>query len=214
MSFRFLLCCFFAFSSLQAHTTFQNAIEHVFTSMQHTRYEHKTAIDETNGIYHVDCSSFVGFLLQKSSLQAYTALSIDKGHARPRAQNFYDFFASLNENEQKEGWQGIKAMQSLQTFDIIAWKYDARLGKKDTGHMVIVYEKPIKEADGRYRVRVLDASKGTHANDSRAQKSEGGIGTGVMWFRVDEEGKPFGVYWSDRSKSMSRHQISMGRVLP
>ena len=212
--FKLWVSCLFLSGFLYANTAFQNAIEHVFTSMQHTRYEHKTAIDETNGIYHVDCSSFVGFLLQKSSLQAYTALSIDKGHLRPRAQNFYDFFASLNENEQKEGWQGIKTMQSLQIFDIIAWKYDARLGKKDTGHVVIVYEKPIKEADGRYKVRVLDASKGTHANDSRAQKSEGGIGEGVMWFRVDEEGRPFGVYWSDRSEGMSRHQISMARVLP
>lgn len=212
--FKFLVSCFALSGFLHANTALENTIEHVLTSMQHTRYEHKAFIDERSGVYHVDCSAFVGFLLQKVSPHAYNALKIDKGHTRPRAQNFYDFLAVLNEGEKKEGWQGIQRINALEKFDIIAWKYDPSLGKKDTGHVVIVYEKPIKEADGRYRVRVLDASKGTHANDSRAQKSEGGIGEGVMWFRVDEEGKPLGLYWSDRSKSMSRHQISMGRVLP
>lgn len=185
-------------------------------NVRQTQYNHKPFIDERKGIYVVDCSSFVGFLLQKVSVQSYQALSIDKGHTRPRAQNFYDFLVSLRAGENRKGWLGIKTMASVKKGDIIAWKYDKSLDKvdkKDTGHVVIVYETPKKEPDGRYKVVVLDASKGTHANDSRAGKKEGGIGVGTMWFKVDKEGKPVGLYWSERSHALSEHAMAMGRVV-
>lgn len=200
--------------SLCAEGSFSHTVQEVLSNIRQTRYEHKAFIDEAHGIYYVDCSSLVSFLLQKFSLQSYQALSIDKGHTRPRAHNFYDFFASLQEGVVTDGWQSVKTIDALERFDIIAWKYDVALGKKDTGHVVIVYDKPIKEVDGRYKIRVLDASKGIHANDTRAQQAQGGIGMGEMWFNVDEEGKPSGLYWSHKSVTMSRHKISMGRVLP
>lgn len=213
MWFRFLVVSLVLTASVYASASLADVAHETLLNVRQTRYNHKPFIDEGKGIYIVDCSSFVGFLLQKVSLQSYQALSIDKGHTRPRAQNFYDFLASLKAGETRKGWLGIKTMSSVQKWDIIAWKYAKNLDKKDTGHVVIVYETPKKEPDGRYKVVVLDASKGTHANDSRAQNKDGGIGIGTMWFKVDKEGKPIGLYWSERSHAISEHVMAMGRVV-
>lgn len=207
----FILCFSLFYAKAEERSLF--SVSQTFLStLKASRYEHKAFIDEENGVYALDCSSFVGLLLQKSSLQAYKALPIDAPHKRPRAKNFYAFFNALSEHEAKEGWIAIKHMNALQKGDIIAWAYDPSLGKKDTGHVVMVHEEPVKEEDGRYKVVVLDSSKGLHGNDSRVGKSEGGIGVGVMWFSVDTKETPIGLYWSDRSKSMSTHPIAMGRV--
>jgi len=186
----------------------QELLQHLTSS----RYEHKAVIDESRGTYALDCSLFIGHLIKKVSPKAYSALPIDAPHKRARAKNFYDFFTSLKASSHPN-WIPLFSMNSLEQGDIIAWKYDPNLGKKDTGHVVMVYEKPIKEADGRYKIVVLDSSKGTHAHDSRAQQKEGGIGTGTMWFHVDKDDKPIGLYWSDRSAKMSSHAIAMGRVV-
>lgn len=207
----FILCVSLVYAKAEERSLF-NVSQTFLSTLKASRYEHKAVIDEENGVYALDCSSFIGLLLQKSSLQAYKALPIDAPHKRPRAKNFYAFFNALSEHEAKKGWIAIKHMNTLRKGDIIAWAYDPALGKKDTGHVVMVHEVPVKEKDGRYKVMVLDSSKGIHANDTRVEKSEGGIGLGVMWFSVDSEETPIGLYWSDRSKFMSTHKISMARV--
>ena len=190
-----------------------DASQELLAHLTSSRYEHKLVIDESKGVYALDCSLFMGHLVKKVSPIAYSALPIDASHKRPRAKNFHDFFISLKETSHPH-WSRIFSISDLEKGDIIAWKYDPSLGKKDTGHVVMVYEKPIKEEDGRYKIVVLDSSKGTHANDSRAHQKEGGIGTGTMWFQVDKEGSPIGHYWSDRSSKMSHHVTAMGRVNP
>lgn len=189
-----------------------NASQELLKNLTYSRYEHKTIIDESKGTYVLDCSVLVGHLVQKISPLAYDALPMDAHHKRPRAKNFYDFFISLKEASHPH-WRRIASINALEKGDIIVWKYDQSLGKKDTGHIVMVYEKPIKESDGRYKIVVLDSSKGTHANDSRAGQKEGGIGIGTMWFQVDKDEIPIGLYWSDRSAKMSHYVIAMGRLI-
>ncbi len=186
--------------------------QHIYNTMQRSSYEHKRFVDETSGTYNVDCSSFIGFIIEKVSPKANAILPIDAPHKRALAKNFYEFLQGLSASEVKDGWMGIARMDELEKGDIIAWKYDPSLHKTDTGHVVMVYEKPILEADGRYKIRVMDSSKGKHANDSRDETSTG-IGIGTMWFRVDEHGVPNGLYWSDKSKKISEHAIAMGRVV-
>lgn len=177
---------------------------------QQSRYSHQTMIDEQKGIYNVDCSAFVGYILQKKAPLALEALPIDSGYKRVRAQNFYDYFKAL-EHTPSAHWIPIEAFSKLERGDVIVWKYDKALQKKDTGHIVIVSENPTREEQNLYRVRVIDASKGKHANDTRAENQDG-IGSGDMWFRVDEKDSPIGLYWSSKDKKEAKHAIAMGRV--
>lgn len=203
-----LLFCLTLFAQTQGIVEISKA---VFNNIQITRYNHKSHIDEAKGEYILDCSSFVVLLLKKVSPLALASLTIDKTHTHARAKNFYDFFHSLANKEQKGGWIGIKKMREVEAGDIIAWKYDPSLAKKDTGHVVVVLEKPVNEEDGLYRIKVMDASKGKHANDTRVRGTDG-VGMGEMWFRVDTSDKPIALHWSDKAKKPSYHAIAMGRV--
>ena len=84
--------------------------------------------------------------------------------------------------------------------------------KKDTGHVVIVSQKPVQEESHLFRIRVIDASKGKHANDTREEGIDG-IGSGDMWFSINDNGSPIGLYWSSKEKKESQYPIAMGRVL-
>jgi len=188
---------------------FQEA-QTILQTHQESHYDHKTVINESKGYYRVDCSSFVSYVLRKKAPLALALLPIDAKHTRSRAQNYYDYFKALE--SPNSHWMAIKTVAELERGDMIAWKYDPSLQKKDTGHVVIVSEKPVQEEAHLYRVRVMDASKGKHANDTRAEGSDG-IGSGDMWFRVDEKGFPIGLYWSSKAKKENQHPIAMGRVL-
>lgn len=199
-------------SLLNAQESLLGEAQDVWRKMKYSSYEHHAFIDESHGVYRVDCSSFLGFIVGKISAQAYASLPIDAPHRRPRAKNFYDYFHSLGAFEKRGGWMGIARVSDLEEGDIIAWKYDPAFGKTDTGHVVMVYETPVKEADGRYKIRVMDSSKGKHADDSR-QENQTGIGVGTMWFRVTSEDVPNGLYWSRKSPKISEHAIAMARVV-
>ena len=189
---------------------FQEA-QYILQTHQESHYDHKTVIDESKGYYRLDCSSFVCHILRKKAPLSLTMLPIDTHHMHARAQNFYDYFKQL-ESVPSAHWVAVKTLFDLERGDIIAWKYDPSFHKKDTGHVVIVAEKPIQEEPTLYRIRVIDASKGKHANDTRAKENDG-IGSGDMWFRVNEKGAPIGLYWSSKEKKESHHSIAMGRVL-
>ncbi len=185
----------------------------VLNNLHTSSYSYTFYIDETEGIYETTCSSFISFLVQKVSQEAFEPLPVDTKRKQPLARNYYVFFNALKEGKQEKYWRSVRYLKEVQVGDIIAWKYDPSLGKKDTGHVVMVYEKPIQEADGRYRIRVIDSSKGTHANDTRSAHPQGGIGTGEMWFVPDEKGEIKGFYWSNRSPKMSQHALAIGRII-
>ena len=204
------LCCVLLYSyGAVSDEVFQEA-QRILQTHQESHYDHKTLIDEVKGYYRVDCSSFVSYILHKKAPSALALLPIDAKHTRSRAQNYYDYFKGLE--TPNNHWMAIKTILELERGDIIAWKYDPSLQKKDTGHVVIVSQKPVLEEPYLYRIRVMDASKGKHANDTRAEGSDG-IGSGDMWFHVDKNGSPIGLYWSSKEKKESQHPIAMGRVL-
>ena len=210
----FSALCFVCLSltqSFASHEIYTEAAK-ILETMHETHYDHKMSIDEKQGSYSLDCSGFVSYILQKKAPLALSVLPIDKHYTRVRAQNFYDYFKRLQKESTFTYWIPIQSMRELQAGDILAWKYDPSLQKKDTGHVVIASEKPVLEEPNLYRIRVIDSSNGKHANDTRAKESNG-IGSGDMWFRVDENDYPIGIYWSSKDKKESQHPIAMGRVL-
>lgn len=207
-----IIFLFFCLTLLAENSRLFDTSKAVFDNVRITRYEHKKQIDEKQGIYIFDCSSFICFLLQKVSPEALAVLPIDKGHSHARAKNFYAFLILLQDKEVKSGWMRISSMDAIEVGDIIAWEFDASLGRNNTGHVVIVSHKPIKEENGIYRIAVMDSSNGKHAYDTRL-KGTSGLGEGVMWFRTDAQDRPIALHWSDKTKKPTIHAIAMGRVI-
>lgn len=208
----FCLCCLGITRSYGTGSdeVFQEA-NYLLQTHQESHYDHKTVIDEKRGYYRMDCSSLVCYVLSKRAPIALGMIPKDVHHSHARAQNFYDYFKTL-ETMPNAYWMAVRTVTELKRGDIIVWKYDPMLRKKDTGHIVIVAETPVQEEAYLYRIRVIDASRGQHAKDTRVAGKDG-IGSGDMWFRVDENNFPVGLYWSSKEKQEARHSIAMGRVL-
>ena len=187
--------------------------DYIFSTMKISAYSHHKNINRKDGIYIADCSTFVAYVVGRISPKALSSLSIDKHHRHPRAKNFYDTFVNLEKSNTQNAWVNIKSMAKVEPGDIIAWKFSPLLKRRNTGHVVIVYKKPVLEKDNLYRVVVLDSSRGRHANDTRIKGVRNGVGIGTMWFRVDKLGRPIGLYWSSTKKKESKYPIAIGRVV-
>ena len=181
--------------------------------MKISAYSHHKKINRKDGIYIADCSTFVAYIVGRISPEALSLLPVDKHHRHPRAKNFYDTFINLKKSDSQNVWVNIKNMAKVEPGDIIAWKYSLSLKRRNTGHVIIVYKKPILEKDNLYRVVVLDSSRGRHANDTRIKGVSNGVGIGTMWFRVDKLDRPIGLYWSSKKKKESKHVIAIGRII-
>ena len=185
----------------------------ILSNLRETRYDHRQAIDETRGIYRLDCSALACLILSSSAPESLAAVPVDPRHSHARAKNFCNTFLRAPTDRPRNGWLRVRRVIDARPGDFIAWKKDPMPPKGNTGHIVMVLERPVREADGTVRVRVLDASSGRHANDSR-KKGETGIGTGTLWFGVDGSGAPVSVYWSSRKRPPVRCPIAIGRPAP
>ncbi len=182
-------------------------------NLKSTKYSHKTTVNEEEGIYFLDCSSLACHILSKAAPASLESVPVDPRHSRARAKNFCDTFLHAPIGKARNGWLRITKAIDAEPGDFIAWKNDPIPPKGNTGHVVMVLEKPVLESDGTIRVMVLDASSGRHANDTR-KKGEDGVGSGTIWFKVDESGAPIAVHWSSRERPPVPHPIGIGRATP
>jgi hypothetical protein len=174
-----------------------------------TRYSHKTLIDRTRGICEVDCSGFVVALLRQTSRGHLRQIATT--HKRPLAEDFYQAFAPAS-GETPRGWAPIKRLPDVEPGDLIAWiKRDHEPGD-NTGHVVMVEEKPTAESPNEFRVRVLDSTAHGHGSDSRPE-GKSGIGRGTIWLDVDAAGRPIGFRWKSRNGRLHEVPIAIGRAV-
>ena len=186
--------------------------KNIINNIKVNSYSHKRYINKQEGTYRTDCSVFVGYILDKVSHKTFTLLPIDPGRHRPRAKNFYEAIKNAGYKKVYNGWLRIYDISKAQAGDIIAWKHSKIQKKKDTGHVLIIYKKPIRITKKLYYIKVIDSSKGKHAHDSRA-KGTNGIGVGTMKFKVNTSGTPIGYYWSNKSKLETKNPIVIGRAI-
>jgi hypothetical protein len=174
-----------------------------------TRYSHKTLIDRTRGICEVDCSGFIVALLRQTSRGHLRQIATT--HKRPLAEDFYQAFAPTN-GETPRGWAPIKRLPDAEPGDLIAWiKRDHEPGD-NTGHVVLVEEKPTAESPNQFRVRVLDSTAHGHGSDSRPE-GKSGIGRGTIWLDVGADGRPIGFRWKSRTGRLHEVPIAIGRAV-
>ncbi len=199
----------------------------ILLNLKESYYEHTTTVDEINGIYKLDCSSFVGYILRYALNAHYLPINAAKimGVTRPLAADFYTFFNSCPTTENPYGWMKISYLRNALPGDIIAWKY-ADETKDNTGHVVIISGITTKFTESvtvnnikywEYKVRVIDSSSGTHYQDSRdlaSNVTHEGVGVGDMYFGVNQAGEIKYWKWNSRSDTPQFDYIAIGRATP
>jgi hypothetical protein len=188
-----------------------DAAEQLIGEIRETHYQHQTNAIQSAGIYDMDCSGFVDFLLKRIAPEQYTDLPNEPGHTRPRAAIYFELFNGLPRNARR-GWKSINRLVDAQRGDIIAWALTASTQKPgDTGHVVIVAAPPVMTKKREYRVAVYDSS-GIHHDDDSRPKSTTGIGKGVITFEVDDQGVPVGFQFNSQAH-FHQEPIAIGRLV-
>jgi hypothetical protein len=184
-------------------------VQNILTNLHSSHYSHRTKVDTEEGVYELDCSGLGCLLLKKAAPVSLKQLPIEKGYRRARAVSFYSAFTNATELPNAP-WQRIPRLADAQPGDFIAWRKWTIPPHKTTGHVMVVMSKPLQEADGSLRVTVFDSTSSPHAQDSRTNST--GIGTGTVWFLVNQFGQPTAFRSSDKDKGFHRYPIAVGRA--
>ena len=185
----------------------------ILTSIQLTEYRHTTDIDEKKGTYYCDCSGFVGYVLNRTVSKDDKKGPFGNGDRRPLAMDYEKGFAKAPETVAIGArWQQIARVADARPGDVIAWRHEKPL-PGNTGHVVIVDQKPVVEKDGLVRMGVIDSTT-LPSSDITKDKGKSGIGRRTMWFKVDSDGRAVGYVRGSRTSKPKVEEISIGRALP
>ncbi|MFK7788987.1 MAG: hypothetical protein AB8C95_05750 [Phycisphaeraceae bacterium] len=180
--------------------------------MKSTKYQHKTEIDEDTKRYRCDCSGLLGYFLRQDHPEAYLALTgeLAPWRSRPLTVTYYETFNRVGEDG--DGlWVQIPSLLDAKPGDILAWRYSLLKKGKSTGHSMMIASKPVRERDGRIRVRVIDSTTYPHGNDTR-QGDATGLGAGDIWFVIDKQGRPVAYHHREKSDRKDSRLIAIGRL--
>jgi hypothetical protein len=197
-----------------AHSIYDEA-NRILSSVKSTKYEHTTDIDEKKGQYYCDCSGFVGYVLNRTVANDDRKGPLHNGDRRPVAAEYERGFEKAPTSvsrRSKDLWVQIVKLEDARPGDVIAWRL-AVPKPNDTGHVVIVDERPVVEGDGIVKVVAIDSTVLPSA-DITAEKGKTGIGRRTMWFTVDKDGRPTGYIRGSRTSKPKTDAISIGRALP
>lgn len=201
------------------------AAESIVNTLTRTDYQHIDNIVPQSGVYDCDCNGFVAFILRKAALQNFEAIPIDTQlgsvESRPRAFEYYDFFASLTA-QSKGGWSRVDLLPEARRGDILAWRFPLIEPHINTGHVVILAETPVSDSSGAFfTVRVYDSAVEAHFKDTRmpdghpSPKGKTGVGSGIINFKVDGAGRPIAYLFAPPATAQySYRPIAIGRAAP
>ncbi len=170
-------------------------IEEIETNMVETRYQHVTRVKAREGKYFFDCSGMADWVLRRGAPRAMKAIGRPDGR-RPLAVHFYRKIARIRPGERRGPWMRVRTAAHVRPGDVIAWVRPKWFNSTSTGHVAFVVEGPTINwgpVPG-ILVRVADASKFKHEDDSRDEATTG-FGTGVLLVPTDEALQPTGYGW-------------------
>src|ERR1700735_1069369 len=81
--------------------------ETILLSVQNTAYTHKTCVDVETGTYDMDCSAYVGYVLQQVAPRHYGTIHNGGGTHGPLAVDFYHRFDALPPGG-ADGWRPVQ----------------------------------------------------------------------------------------------------------
>jgi hypothetical protein len=193
--------------------------ELIVNTLVNTSYQYDENIDPVSGVYECDCNGFVGYVLSIVAPDEAALIPIEPGQPRPRAFEYFDFFAALAPAA-SSGWQRIEALADARRGDILAWRSPTIEPGIDTGHVVIIAETPVPDISGAfYLVRVYDSAAQAHFDDTRAPggvpsaKGSTGVGSGVIHIKTDGAGRALAYVFAPPSTlQFSYRPIAIGRA--
>ncbi len=184
----------------------------IVESTKLTEYRHATDIDEKKGAYYCDCSGFVGYVLNRTAAKEEGKGPFRDGRKRPLAMDYEKGFAKAPTTTNGDsGWQKVERLVDARPGDVIAWRHE-KPKPGNTGHVVIVDQRPVVEEDGIVRVEIIDST--TLPSTDLAGKGKSGVGRRTMWLTIDKDGHPTATIRGKRTAPPKAEAISIGRALP
>lgn len=159
-----------------------------------TKYKHKIMVKLGKGIFHWDCSGMADWVLGRSAPKARKQLP----DGRPLAKHFYGLIDKAPVDKEKKGWQQLEGVRDVRPGDLFSWLTpEYWKNNPNTGHVgfVISTPQPHPKHGNVWLIRVADASRYVHEDDSRTYGEGGGFGTGTMAFGCDDDGTPLAYGW-------------------
>lgn len=180
-------------------------------TMRDSSYQHATDVDAAEGAYNFDCSGFVAYALAHSRPAALAVLPVTTS-TRPLARDFEHHFRAVAAGA-VGAWRAVGAVPALRPGDVIAWLTPPTSPSRNTGHVLVVLENPVRNParPDEWLVAVADSTTSPHARDSRDAETDG-LGTGTIGLVVDGGERPIGYYWRGGvSTARQLTEVSLGR---
>jgi hypothetical protein len=165
------------------------------SSMKTSRYQHNTSVRAAAGEYHFDCSGMAEWVLRRSAPMALRALGQPQGR-RPLARHYYNHLKRIPLGGTRGAWYRVPSAASAAPGDIITWERPPWFQSKSTGHVAFVVSvaRPATKGVKGVLLRVADASRFRHQDDTRAE-GQTGFGAGVILLATDDRGQAVGYGW-------------------
>ena len=194
-----------------------STLGHIDSTLQASKYSHATLVDERAGRYEFDCSGMAAWVLGRSSPVAQAAVAYRAKRGRPLARDYYHQIARSMAGRERHGWERVSHVADATPGDVIAWLRPKEIRSPNTGHVAFLLAppEPVADAPYVYLVRIADASRHRHQDDSRAGTGRTGFGRGtILVVASPETGAPVGYGWVGlRSAWVLSTQMAIGRPI-
>jgi len=189
-------------------------IEVVRQNLTVTKYRHNARIDTKKGVYEWDCSIMAAWILRRAAPRARATLPPD----RPLARDFYSAIAAAGADQPRRGWLRLHGPSETIEGDVFAWlKPEMFRDHNNTGHVGFVVSKPWRHPKfpSVWLMRIADATRQLHEDDSRPDGGEGGFGIATIAFLVDASDAAIAYGWYGADQDPTTYvptKIVFGRV--
>jgi len=172
-----------------------SVIEKIRANLTVTKYQHATRVRQSQGEYLFDCSGMAEWILRRGAPAAFAQVKRPEG-GRPLAVHYYRTIAKIKPGSRRGAWMRVADATATRPGDVIAWERPKWFDSKSTGHVAFVVSdpRPVMVPVRGVVVRVADASKFRHADDSKPVGGTG-FGTGELLIPVDAASQPTGYGW-------------------
>jgi hypothetical protein len=191
-----------------------DVLARVEAAMKQTKYQHVTRVNEALGLFYWDCSGMADWVLRRAAPTARRALP----KQRPLARDFFSVISRSSSAKARRGWLKIEDPDEISPGDVFAWvKPHFWRHHKNTGHVGFIVGTPTPSPHfrGVLLMKIADATRALHEDDSRPAGGEGGYGTATVAFLFNARGDPmaYGWYGEDQPpQSFVPTKIVFGRV--
>jgi hypothetical protein len=179
-------------------------IEKIQANLTATKYQHPTRVRQGVGEYFFDCSGMAAWILKRGAPAALAKVKRPEG-GRPLAVHYYRTIAKLKPGQRRGPWMRVVDATATMPGDMIAWERPKWFDSRSTGHVafVVARPRPVSSPVRGVVVRVADASKFRHAEDSKPIGTTG-FGTGELLIPIDAASQPTGYGWAGEQAPAAR----------